>query len=92
MMWVEDENANDATDVKATVAVEVSPATEAVPLTKDQLYNIIEFIELWFIESIRQDEDVDNIDYVVSMMDALTKFRLAYATLKLEEQACESKT
>lgn len=34
-------------------------------------------VELNFIQSIRDDTDVDNIDYVVDMMDALKTLRLA---------------
>ncbi len=44
-------------------------------LTKSQIDNIIEFIELNFIPSIRVDTEIDNIDYVVDMMSALTTLR-----------------
>ena len=44
-----------------------------VALTKSQVDNLVEFVELNFIQSIRDDTDVDNIDYIVDMMDALTK-------------------
>ena len=44
-------------------------------LKKSQVENLIEFIELHFIDSIRDDTDIDNIDYVVDMMDILTKLR-----------------
>lgn len=67
-----------------------SPLTETVTLDKDELYNIIDFIEVEFINAIRNDTDIDNIDYVVSMMNALQKFRLAYASIKLEEESQES--
>lgn len=43
--------------------------------TKSQVDNLIEFIELNFINVVRNDTDIDNIDYVVDMMDALTKLR-----------------
>ena len=48
-----------------------------VVLTKSQVDNLVEFIELNFIQSIRDDTDIDNIDYVVDMMDALKTLRLA---------------
>lgn len=48
-----------------------------VALTKSQVDNLVEFVELNFIQSIRDDTDVDNIDYVVDMMDALKTLRLA---------------
>ena len=60
-----------------------------VKLKKDELQNIIEFIELNFIDSIRNDTDIDNIDYILSMMRTLQKFRLAYASIKLEEESEE---
>ena len=62
-----------------------SPATAEVTLEKDELYNLIDFIEIEFIDAIRRDEEIDNIDYVVNMMNALQKLRAAYACLKLEE-------
>ena len=47
-----------------------------VALTKSQVDNLIEFIELNFIQSVREDTDIDNIDYIVDMMDALKTLRL----------------
>lgn len=44
-------------------------------LSKSQIENLIEFIELHFIDSIRNDPDVDNIEYVVDMMSTLTMLR-----------------
>lgn len=54
-------------------------------LTKSQIENLIEFIELHFIDAIRDDPDIDNIDYVVDMMSALTKLRDTLAAIKSEE-------
>ena len=48
-----------------------------VALTKSPVDNLVEFVELNFIQSIRDDTGVDNIDYVVDMMDALKTLRLA---------------
>lgn len=56
-----------------------------VSLSKTELANIIEFIEIEFIDSIRRDDEIDNIDYVVSMMNALQKLRFAHDCLKKEE-------
>lgn len=67
-----------------------SPLTETVTLDKDELYNIIDFIEIEFINSIRNDTEIDNIDYIISMMNALQKFRIAYASIKLEEESEEA--
>lgn len=51
-----------------------------IGFTKSQVSNMIEFIELNFIESIRQDTDIDNIDYIVDMTNALQILRKANAT------------
>lgn len=67
------------------VAEGQSPMTAGVTLEKDELYNLIDFIEIEFIDAIRRDEEIDNIDYVVNMMNALQKLRVAYACLKQEE-------
>ena len=48
-----------------------------VALTKSQVDNLIEFVEINFIKSIRDDTDIDNIDYIEDMMDALKTLRLA---------------
>ena len=59
--------------------------TYMVSLSKTEIANIIEFIEIEFIDSIRKDDEIDNIDYVVSMMNALQKLRFANDYLKKEE-------
>ena len=52
--------------------------------TKSQVDNLIEFIELNFIDTVRNDTDIDNIDYVVDMMDALTKLRQTRSAMQEE--------
>jgi len=52
--------------------------------TKSQVDNLIEFIELNFIDIVRNDTDIDNIDYVVDMMDALTKLRQTRSAMQKE--------
>lgn len=52
--------------------------------TKSQVDNLIEFIELNFIDVVRNDIDIDNIDYVVDMMDALTKLRQTRSAMQEE--------
>ena len=52
--------------------------------TKSQVDNLIEFIELNFIDIVRNDIDIDNIDYVVDMMDALTKLRQTRSAMQKE--------
>lgn len=51
---------------------------------KSQVDNLIEFIELNFIDVVRNDTDIDNIDYVVDMMDALTKLRQTRSAMQKE--------
>jgi len=61
-----------------------------VLFTKSQLQNLIEFIEIEFIDSIRRDEDIDNIDYIVDMMTALNAMRDSYKRyLEQEENETE---
>ena len=94
MMWVQEPI---GTTVPTSNCVEYTvdsieytiPPRAEVTLDKDELDNVIEFIELNFIKSIRNDPDIDNIDYIISMMSALQKFRLAYASIKLDEESIE---
>lgn len=87
MMQVVGENIEAHPDKEYSVYVAEwqSPVTAEVTLEKDELYNLIDFIEIEFIDAIRRDEEIDNIDYVVTMMNALQKLRAAYACLKLAE-------
>ena len=52
--------------------------------TKSQVDNLIEFIELNFIDIVRNDTDIDSIDYMVDMMDALTKLRQTRSAMQEE--------
>jgi len=95
MMLVQDPNSMTvptSNGIEYTVdSVEYTTPTRAeVTLDKDELNNVIEFIELNFIDSVRNDLDIDNIDYIISMMSALQKFRLAYVSIKLDEESQES--
>ena len=49
--------------------------TLSVEFTKSQVDNLVEFIEWNFIDIIRKDEEVDNINYIIDMMEALKKLR-----------------
>ena len=48
-----------------------------ITLTNSQVRNLIEFIELYFIDSIRADTEMDNIDYIVDIVEALKELRKA---------------
>ncbi len=44
-------------------------------LTKSQIDNLVEFYQFNFIESIRNDEEIDNIEYICDMCDVYRKLR-----------------
>lgn len=52
----------------------------SVPLTGSQIDNLITFIECEFIDSVRDDTDIDNIEYIIDMMDALKTLRTALSS------------
>lgn len=67
--------------------------TLPVELTKSQVENLIEFIELNFIDIIRKDEGIDNIEYVIDMMEALKKLRAVaekFDNEPIKEQDCDN--
>lgn len=64
-----------------------------VELTSSQLENLITFVEVEFIDSIRRDEEIDNIDYVIDMSEAIKALRSAKAGASRDEiKTDESKT
>ena len=44
-------------------------------LSFSQVENLAEFFEFYFIDSIRNDTDVDNINYVVDMCNIYAKLK-----------------
>lgn len=48
-----------------------------VGLTKFQCKNIVEFIEIYLIDSIRNDDEIDNIDWIEDMLAARNILREA---------------
>lgn len=52
--------------------------TLPVDLTKSQVENLIEFIKWNFIDIVLKDEDIDNINYIIDMMEALKKLRATF--------------
>lgn len=48
-----------------------------VELSETQVKNLADFIEFNFIESIRADSDVDNINYLADMCEAYKALRTA---------------
>lgn len=43
----------------------------SINLTDDQCKNLAEFIDLYLIDAIRKDPEIDNINYVKDMIDAM---------------------
>lgn len=41
-----------------------------IELTKGQCESLVEFIEFEFISSLRDDPDIDNLQYVINICDA----------------------
>lgn len=44
-------------------------------LTKTQVENLIEFFEIDFIDSIRNDTDIDSMGYICNMCDIYQKLK-----------------
>lgn len=53
-----------------------------VELTKSQITNLASFIQYNFIEEIRNNDDIDNINYLVDMCDAYKVLKEAEKQLK----------
>lgn len=51
--------------------------THKIELTDSQVDNLMTFFEFEFIDSIRDDEGIDNIGYLVDMCDIYTKLKKA---------------
>lgn len=48
-----------------------------IELTKSQCSNLATFIDLWLLREIRENEDLDNLDYVRDMLDMQKTFEEA---------------
>ena len=67
--------------------------TLSVEFTKSQVDNLVEFIEWNFIDIIRKDEEVDNINYIIDMMEVLKKLRVIeeqFDNEPIREQDCDN--
>lgn len=60
-----------------TMKAIISDKTIAIVLTKSQVENLIEFFELCFIDQIRNDTEIDNMDYMVDMINVYAKLKEA---------------
>ena len=54
-----------------------------VELTKSQITNLADFIQFNFIEEIRNNDDIDNINYLVDMCAAYMTLREAEEQMKV---------
>ena len=48
-----------------------------VNISKDDCLNVADFLEIYFFQNIRDDEDMDNIDYVHGLIHAIKELRNA---------------
>lgn len=62
----------------------------SVMLTASQIENLMDFIDLEFIASIRRDEDVDNIAYLRDISDAYMTLKAKYDELKKDGESDET--
>ena len=46
-----------------------------IELTKGQCESLMEFIDFTLIPSLRQDPDIDNLQYVINICDAYKVFK-----------------
>ena len=44
-----------------------------IEITKDEAESLLDFIELNFFDAIRNDEDVDNLEWVINIMSVYQK-------------------
>ena len=56
-----------------------------IDLTLSQIENLMDFIEFQFIPSIKDDPDIENINYIVDMSDIYKKL------LEAKEKAMEER-
>ena len=55
--------------------------TISFDITKGQIESLIEFIDLNFLPSIRNDEDIDNMDYICNICDIYRNLTKAQETI-----------
>lgn len=55
-----------------------------ITLTKTQAENLLEFIDIYFINSIRDDNEVDNMGYLCDMCDVYKELKAVLETSKAE--------
>ena len=61
-------------------------ATISFDISKGQIESLIEFIDLNFLPSIRNDEDIDNMDYICNICDIYRNLTKAQETILDSEE------
>lgn len=56
-----------------------------ITFTKDEVDNLVEFMELEFLPMIRKDESIDNMRYLTTMGDVFRKLEAAQRRLKARD-------
>ena len=64
-----------------TIRPNYNNATISFDITKGQIESLIEFIDLNFLPSIRNDEDIDNMDYIYNICDIYRNLTKAQETI-----------
>jgi hypothetical protein len=47
----------------------------SLALSKEDCKNIAEFLEIYFFQNIRDDEDMDNLEYVRSLLHCIDELK-----------------
>lgn len=50
-----------------------------IDLSKNQCKDLVDLMDLWLFREIREDTEMDNLDYLWDVLDAYKKFKIAYA-------------
>lgn len=73
---------DEAPEKEVNKRAEEVPATEdesirTVRITRSQAFNVAEFIEIHLIDAIRNDPDLDNVEWIADMLEARKAFKEA---------------
>lgn len=69
-----------------TIRPNYNNTTISFDITKGQIESLIEFIDLNFIPSIRNDVDIDNMDYICNICDIYRNLTKAQETIWNNEE------
>ena len=64
-----------------TIRPNYNNTTISFEITKGQIESLIEFIDLNFLTSIRNNEDIDNMDYICNICDIYRNLTKAQETI-----------